>query len=73
MSNLKMKDQKKRAVKTRPFGREASILSEKCAKCVIFKENKSIEAHGFGRFWESVQQSTCVGVLRPIEHLRCRA
>jgi abortive infection bacteriophage resistance protein len=39
MSNLKMKDQKKRAVKTRPFGREANILSEKCAKCVIFKRN----------------------------------
>jgi hypothetical protein len=39
MSNLKVKDQKKRAVKTRPFGREASILSEKCAKCVIFKRN----------------------------------
>jgi hypothetical protein len=34
-----MKDQKKRAVKTRPFGREDGILSEKCAKCVIFKRN----------------------------------
>jgi hypothetical protein len=45
MSNLKMKDQKKRAVKTRPFGREASILSDKCAKCVIFKRNMSMKAH----------------------------
>jgi hypothetical protein len=35
-----MKDQKKRAVKTRPFGREDSILAEKCAKCVILKEKE---------------------------------
>jgi hypothetical protein len=39
MSTLKRKTQKKRAVKTRPFGREASILAEKRAKCVILKEN----------------------------------
>jgi hypothetical protein len=27
-------------VKTRPFGREASILAEKRAKCVILKRNE---------------------------------
>jgi hypothetical protein len=41
MSTLKRENQKKRAVKTRPFGREASILAEKRAKCVIFKENEA--------------------------------
>jgi hypothetical protein len=39
-----MKDQKKRAVKTRPFGREVGILSEKRAKCVIFKRNMCQQA-----------------------------
>jgi hypothetical protein len=29
-------------VKTRPFGREANILAEKPAKCVIFKENGAL-------------------------------
>jgi hypothetical protein len=29
MSTLKRNNQKKRAVKTRPFGREAAILAEK--------------------------------------------
>jgi hypothetical protein len=58
-----MKDQKKRAVKTRPFGREASILSEKCAKCVIFKENKSRREPNFGRFWESGHQTAGVRML----------
>ena len=38
---LKSETQKKRAVKTRPFGREAGILAEKRPKCVIFKENQA--------------------------------
>jgi len=46
MSTLKRETQKKRAVKTRPFGREAGILAEKRAKCVILKENEAPTAAG---------------------------
>jgi hypothetical protein len=56
MSNLKMKDQKKRAVKTRPFGREASILSEKRAKCVIFKRNKRDKVN---QVWLGLAEGRC--------------
>jgi hypothetical protein len=40
-STLKRETQKKRAVKTRPFGREVLILAEKQAKCVILKGNET--------------------------------
>ncbi len=64
-----MKDQKKRAVKTRPFGREDCILAEKCAKCVIFKEKKGAATDTASNLRKSLQQTARVGMFWLAQHL----